>query len=105
MHNASYEQIEISKNIIGDSVVYLQEGMKIEVESYEGEALAVRLPAQVIFEIVEAEPVVKGQTATTSYKPAFLENGTKVMVPPFVEAGTRIVIRTEDGTYVERAKD
>ncbi len=105
MHNQNYEQIEVSAAILGDASVYLQEGMNVEIESYEGEALAVRLPAQVTCEIVEAEPSIKGQTATTSYKPAFIENGTKVMVPPFIEAGTRVIIRTQDGTYVERAKD
>ena len=67
-------------------------------------ALGVRLPDTAVCEIVEAEPVVKGQTATTSYKPAILDNGVKVMVPPHVESGTKIVVKTEDGTYVERFK-
>ena len=79
--------------------------MIVEVETYENEPLAVRLPDTVTVEIVEAEPVVKGQTATTSYKPAMLANGEKVMVPPHVESGTRIVVKSEDGAYVERAKD
>lgn len=105
MNQDNFEQISIVKDVIGAPAPYLQEGMIVEVETHESEPLAVRLPTHVTMEIVEAEPVVKGQTATTSYKPAILENGEKVMVPPFIEAGTRIVIKTEDGTYVERAKD
>ncbi len=105
MNQENYEQIQITKDIIGFSAPYLQEGMIVEVETFENEPLAVRLPTHVTMEIVEAEPVVKGQTVTTSYKPAILENGEKVMVPPFIENGTRIVVKTEDGTYVERAKD
>lgn len=105
MHQETFEQIMVSGDIIGDQKSFLQEGMIVEVETFEGEPLAVRLPTHVTVKIEEAEPVIKGQTATTSYKPAILENGVKVMVPPFVEAGTRIVIKTEDGTYVERAKD
>lgn len=105
MHNETYEQITVPKDVIGDPAVYLQEGMVVMIETYEGEPLGVQLPDTVTVEIVEAEPVVKGQTATTSYKPAILENGEKVMVPPHVESGTRIVVKTEDGSYVERAKN
>lgn len=105
MNQETYEQIVIQRDIIGAPAPYLQEGMVVEVETHEGEPLAVRLPDNAIYEIVEAEPVVKGQTATTSYKPAILDNGEKVMVPPFIDVGTRIVVRTEDGTYIERAKD
>ncbi len=105
MNTESYEQIVIQKDIIGDAAVYLQDGMVVIVENHEGEPLGVKLPDNVTMEIVEAEPVVKGQTATTSYKPAILENGAKVMVPPHIDVGTRIVVRTEDSTYVERAKD
>ena len=105
MHQESFEQIMVSKELIGDPAVFLQEGMIVEVETFEGEPLAVRLPTTIIDEIVEAEPVVKGQTATTSYKPAILACGAKVMVPPFIDSGTRVVVKTEDGTYVERAKD
>ncbi|MCT6856134.1 MAG: elongation factor P, partial [Bombella apis] len=75
------------------------------VKLVEGDPVAVTLPPQVTLEIAEADPVVKGQTASSSYKPAMLSNGVKVMVPPFIEAGERIVVRTEDATYVERAKD
>lgn len=105
MHQETYEQTALSKDIIGPPAAYLQEGMVVEIETFENEPLAVRLPDTAIFEIVEAEPVVKGQTATTSYKPAVLENGEKVMVPPHIESGTKIVVKTEDGSYVARAKD
>ncbi len=104
MNQKSFEQISVKKDILGASGVFLQEGMQVEIETYETEVLNVSLPDTVILEIVEADAVTKGQTATTSYKPAILENGAKVMVPPFIESGTKIVVRTEDGTYVERAK-
>lgn len=105
MNTETYEQIGVNKDVIGDAVVFLQDGMNVQIESYEGEPLGVQLPDTVTMEIVEAEPVVKGQTATTSYKPAILENGAKVMVPPHIDVGTRIVVRIEDFTYLERAKD
>lgn len=105
MNQQTFEQITIKKELIGYPAVYLAEGMIVEVETFEGEPLGVQLPDTVTLEIVEAEPVIKGQTATTSYKPAILTNGEKVMVPPHVESGTRIVVKTEDGAYVERAKD
>ena len=105
MHQETYEQVVINKELIGDPADYLEDGMVVEVETFEGEPLGVSLPDTVTVELVEAEPVVKGQTATTSYKPAILANGIKVMVPPHIEAGTRVVVKTEDGTYVERAKD
>ena len=105
MNNETYEQIQISKDIIGYPAAFLQEGMKVTVESIEGETMAVHLPAQVTMLLVEADPVVKGQTASSSYKPAKLENGVKIMVPPFIDSGTRVIVKTEDGSYVERAKD
>lgn len=105
MHQVSFEQITLGLDVFGDQANYLQEGMIVEVETYEEEPLAVKLPDTVVFEITEAEPVIKGQTATTSFKPATLTNGARVMVPPYVEVGTHIVIRTEDGSYVERAKN
>ncbi len=105
MHQGTYEQIIIPRDVIGYPAVFLQEGMIVEVETFEGEPLGVSLPDTVIMKIIEAEPVVKGQTATTSYKPAIIENGEKVMVPPHVGSGIRIIVRTEDGSYVERAKD
>lgn len=105
MNNETYEQVIVSSDVVGDSAVFLMDGMTVSIESHEGEPLGVQLPDTVTMEIVEAEPVVKGQTATTSYKPAILENGAKVMVPPFIDVGTRIVVKTEDSTYIERAKD
>lgn len=105
MNQENFEQIAISEELIGYPANFLQEGMVVEVESYEGKPLGVSLPDSVTVEIVEAEPVVKGQTATTSYKPAILGNGVKIMVPPHIDTGTRVVVKTEDGAYVERAKD
>jgi elongation factor P len=104
MDQTSYEQLVVGRDIIGDAVVYLQDGMICNVQTYEGAALSVTLPATVVLEIVEADPVVKGQTASSSYKPAKLSNGVRVMVPPFIEAGTKIVVNTSDNSYVERAK-
>ena len=89
----------------GRAAPYLQDGMALTIELIEDSPVSVRLPAQVVMEVVEAEPVVKGQTASSSYKPAILENGERVMVPPHIETGTRIVVNPEEGTYVERAKD
>jgi elongation factor P len=105
MDNASFEQTTIPRDVIGDPAVFLQEGMPVTVQSYEGSPLAVELPQTVTLRILEADPVVKGQTASSSYKPAKLENGVRVMVPPHIEAGTRIVVDTAEGTYLERAKD
>ena len=104
MHTETYEQIAVAKDVIGEPAVFLQEGMICVIETFEGEPLGVTLPDSVILEVTEAEPVIKGQTATTSYKPAILENGARVMVPPHIETGTRIVVKTADGVYVERAK-
>jgi elongation factor P len=105
MDGETFEQITINKDLIGDAAVFLQDGMEVTVESFEGEALGVTLPEHVVCEIVEADAVVKGQTQSSSYKPAVLDNGVRVLVPPHIEAGTRIVVNTVEGTYVERAKD
>ncbi len=106
MNNETYDQIVVTEEQMGAQAAYLQEGMIVEVESHEGEPLGFKLPDRIIMEITEAEPVIKGQTATTSYKPAILENGEKVMVPPHIEVGTTVVVKLEDGvgTYVERFK-
>jgi len=104
MQKDNYEQILVGADIMGEQAAFLQDGMEVEIETYEGKPLSVTLPDSVILEIVEADPVVKGQTASSSYKPAVLSNGVKVMVPPFIEAGEKIVVRTEDSSYVERAK-
>lgn len=105
MDNESFEQYPIGRDIIGDPVIFLQEGMVCTVTMHEGVPLSVELPPTVTMEVIEAEPVVKGQTASSSYKPAIVENGARVMVPPHIEVGTRIVVNTADSTYAERAKD
>lgn len=105
MNTETYDQVMVAKDIIGDPAVFLQDGMMVTIETFEGEPLGVQLPDSVTLEVTEAEPVIKGQTATTSYKPAILENGARVMVPPFIDVGTRIIVKTEDSSYVERAKD
>lgn len=105
MDKETFEQVTITRDIIGDPAVFLQEGMTVTVQSHEGSPLGVELPQTVTLEVVEADPVVKGQTASSSYKPAKLENGERVMVPPHIEAGTRIVVDTSTGEYLERAKD
>lgn len=106
MDNDTYDQIELSTEQIGeDQVAYLQDGMQVYVESHEGDPLGVQLPDTVVLEITEADAVVKGQTASSSYKPALLENGVRTLVPPHIGAGTRVVVNTADGSYVERAKD
>lgn len=105
MDQESFEQYVVPADVIGDSAVFLQDGMICNVQTHENVPLSVELPSQVTLEIVEADPVVKGQTASSSYKPAKLTNGVRVLVPPFIEAGTRIVVSTIDGSYVERAKD
>ena len=105
MNKTNFEQMAVPKELIGDPARFLQEGMECVVETFEGTPLGVEIQQYVTMEVVEADPVVKGQTASSSYKPGVLANGVKVMVPPFIGSGTRIVIKTEDGTYVERAKD
>ena len=105
MDNETYEQISIHQELIGEPVDFLQEGMNITIESYEGSPISVTLPDSVVMTVVEADPVVKGQTASSSYKPGVLDNGRRVMVPPHIEAGTRIVVNTSDSSYVERAKN
>ena len=105
MDQDTFEQITLNSDLIGEPAVFLQEGMVVTLESYEGSPISVDLPETVTMQIVEADAVVKGQTASSSYKPAKLENGVRVMVPPHIESGTRIVVNTADSTYVERAKD
>ena len=104
MDTESYEQIELQREFVGDRAAFLQDGMMVTVESYEEKPLGVSLPGQVTLEITEADPVVKGQTASSSYKPAMLENGLRVMVPPFITAGEKIVVDTAEVTYVRRAE-
>ena len=105
MDAETFDQIEIETSLLGDQAIFLQDGMEVMIELYEGDPLSVVLPDTAAYEVVEADAVVKGQTASSSYKPAVLENGAKIMVPPHIEAGTRVIIKPEDGSYVERAKD
>ena len=105
MDAENYEQSMINEDLLGEPAMYLQDGMEVMVESYDGEPLSVVLPDTVTMEIVEADAVIKGQTASSSYKPAMLENGARILVPPHIESGTRVVVKPADGTYVERAKD
>jgi len=90
---------------VGDQAAYLQPDMKVMLSVYEGTVVAIELPQRTVLQVVETEPTVKGQTASSSYKPAVLSNGVRSMVPPHIAVGTRIVVLTADGSYVERAKD
>jgi elongation factor P len=105
MNPENYEQVTLTRDMVGDAADYLQPEIIVDLTMYEGQALSIELPPRVTLEIVETEPVVKGQTASSSYKPAKLSNGLKTMVPPHIGAGTRVIVSTEDGSYVERAKD
>ena len=105
MDTDTYEQVQVPRDLIGDPADFLQDGMVCKVMAYEGQPLSLEIPPSVTMAVVEADPVVRGQSASSSYKPGKLENGRRVMIPPHVEAGTRIVVSTADGSYVERAKD
>lgn len=105
MNQENYEQLHVAKDVVGDQAAYLQENMQCEIAVFNDVAVSVEIPERVTLEIVETEPVTKGQTATSSYKPALLSNGTKTTVPPHIANNTRIVVKTVDGSYVERAKD
>ena len=105
MEPATYEQVTVTPDVVGDQKVFLTDGIKVFLKTYQGVAIAIELPAKLTVEIAETEPVVKGQTASSSYKPATCTNGIRVMVPPHIGAGTRIIISTEDNSYVERSKD
>ncbi len=103
MDDESYEQLELQKDFVGDRAAFLQDGMKVTVELYEEKPIGISLPDYVTLTITEADPVVKGQTAASSYKPAMLENGIRVLVPPFISSGERIVVDTNELTYLRRA--
>jgi len=104
MDQETFEQTPVDKDLIGDSLPFLQEGMTVTIQSYDGRPLMARLPDTAVLEVVEADPVVKGQTAAASYKPAVLQNGVRIMVPPHIETGTRVVVNIAGPAYVERAK-
>ncbi len=105
MDPENFEQISVPESVIGDMAPYLQENMEVRLSTHNGLPIAIELPARVTLEVVETEPVVKGQTASGSFKPAKLANGVRTMVPTHITVGTRIVVLTADGSYVERAKD
>ena len=105
MNMENYDQITVPGDVIGDQAVYLHPEMKVKLSVHEGVAVGIVLPPRVTLEVTETEPTTKGQTASSSYKPAVLSNGVRTTVPPHIVAGTRIVVSTDDGSYVERAKD
>ncbi|MCC6778252.1 MAG: elongation factor P [Hyphomicrobiales bacterium] len=105
MNTETYDQVSLPGDVVGDQSVYLQPEMKVTLAIHEGTPVSITLPQKVTLEVVDTEPTVKGQTASSSYKPATLSNGVRSMVPPFISTGTRIVVMTADGSYVERAKD
>ena len=105
MNAETYDQVQVPKDVVGSSAPYLQENMTVKLSMHDVVPVAITLPQRVTLEVVETEPVTKGQTASSSYKPAMLSNGVRSAVPPHVGVGTRIVVLTEDGSYVERAKD
>jgi elongation factor P len=105
MNNETYDQILVPKDVVGSSAPYLQENMVVKLSIYDVTPVAITLPQRVTLEVVDTEPVTKGQTASSSYKPAVLSNGVRTTVPPHISVGTRIVVLTEDGSYSERAKD
>jgi elongation factor P len=104
MNMETYDQITVPTDVVGDQAAYLQPDMKVRLSVHEGTVVAMELPQRAVLEVVETEPTVKGQTASSSYKPAVLSNGVRTMVPPHIVPGTRIVVMTADGSYVERAK-
>ncbi len=105
MNPENYDQVTVPTELVGDASAYLTDGTTVSLSLHDDIPIAIDLPARATVEIVETEPVVKGQTASGSYKPAILANGVRTMVPTYITAGTRVVVMTEDGSYVERAKD
>jgi elongation factor P len=105
MNPTSYEQITLPADMVGDFAPYLQEGMECQIALFNEGPISIEIPQRVTLEITDTEPAIKNQTASSSFKPAMLSNGVRTMVPPHVASGTRIVVETSDGSYVERAKD
>jgi elongation factor P len=100
----TYDQISLAEDFVGERAAFLQDGMTVTLSMYEERPIGISLPDQVVLEIAETEPTIKGQTAASSYKPAVLENGVRVMVPPFISAGEKIVVDTNEVAYVRRAE-
>jgi elongation factor P len=105
MNQETYDQVQVPADVVGDYEKYLQEGMVVSMAIHEGTPVSIEIPQKVTLEIVDTEPAMKGQTASGSFKPAMLSNGVRTMVPTHIVTGTRVVINTADGSYVERAKD
>jgi elongation factor P len=105
MNPENYDQVVATADVIGDAAPYLQENMTVQLSTHNDIPIAIELPRTMILEVVDTEPSVKGQTASSSYKPALLSNGIKTTVPPYIAVGVRVVILTEDNSYQERAKD
>jgi len=103
MDKETYDQVSLPRDLLGDAAAFLTDGMDVVMELHDEKPISVQLPNQAEATIVEADAVVKGQTASSSYKPALLDNGVRVMVPPHIAAGTRIVVDVYEGTYVKRA--
>lgn len=103
MDTESYEQLELDKDFVGERGSFLQDGMMVTVQLYQDKPIGIRLPDQVTLEIAEAAPVLKGQTVASSYKPAVLENGVRILVPPFIAAGERVIVDTNELIYLRRA--
>lgn len=104
MDTETYEQLELAKDFVGERAAFLQDGMEVTVESYEGRPIGIQLPDHVVLEVTETEPHIKGQTVSSSYKPALLENGVRTTVPPFIVIGDRIIVDTSEITYIKRAE-
>jgi len=104
MDSETYDQVQLDRALVGEQAQFLQDGMAVTIESYEGSPLGVALPETVVMEVRDTEPVVKGQTAAASYKPAILEGDIRIMVPAFIESGDRVLVSTADGTYSKRAE-
>jgi elongation factor P len=105
MNGETFDQVNVPADIMGDMAPYLQENMTVKLSMHEGVPIAIELPQRVTLEVVETEPTMKGQTASSSYKPAILSNGVRTLVPGHIVPGTRIIVMTQDGSYAERAKD
>ena len=105
MQPQTFDQLHVSGDVVGDAAPYLTENMDVQLQLFEGNAISIEIPQRATFEVTETEPVMKGQTASGSFKPAMLSNGVRTMVPTYITVGTRIVVQTEDGSYYERAKD
>jgi elongation factor P len=104
MNTDSYEQVALTEDELGDAAQWLMPGLKLEVEFYDGTPIGITLPASMELTVVETEPVLKGATASNSNKPAKLENGVSLMVPPFITEGERIRVNPSEARYMERVK-